>query len=367
MKILAINWRDPQHPEAGGAELHLDVILSFLAKKYDVTLLSTRTTKAKEEYSFHGYRVLKWGHPMFFHYTFRSMWKKFFSKQGYDVIIDDISKIGVMSPSFIKDTPILSIFHHVHGETLFQLLPYPMAFYVYWAERFALKKYLKTPMIVVSQSSKDELLSLYPYQNLNILPNGIEASFLLPRKNKKTPYQICSVGRLTKAKRLDLAIEVVAKLRNDFPDLKLIVAGKGPEENSLKALVQERDLSDFVIFKGFVSENEKKEILSSSEAFIFPSEKEGWGIVALEASAMETPVFGFQVQGIKDAVKNGVNGYLLPFADTELLAQKLSEYLNADEIQKQRLQASSLCYAKNFSWDKICQEFEIHLLNTISQ
>ncbi|MGL4388904.1 MAG: glycosyltransferase family 4 protein, partial [Brevinema sp.] len=67
MKILAINWRDPQHYEAGGAETHLDYILSFLAKKHNVTLVTTRTKKTQEKYLYHGYQVWKLGHPLFFH------------------------------------------------------------------------------------------------------------------------------------------------------------------------------------------------------------------------------------------------------------------------------------------------------------
>ncbi|MGL4560849.1 MAG: glycosyltransferase family 4 protein, partial [Brevinema sp.] len=316
MKILAINWRDPKHPEAGGAEVHLDYILRYLAKNHDVTLVSTRISKNHDIYFYHGYKVWRLGHPLFFHYTFRFLWKKYFQHEGYDIIIDDISKIGVMTPTYIKNIPIVAIFHHLHGDTLFQLLPYPLAFYVKFIEVRALKKYRQTPLIVVSESSREELERLATFEDITVLSNGIDPDYLIPKKITKIPYQLCSIGRLTKAKRVDLTLEVFSKLLIKYPSARLLIVGKGPEEDHLKKMAKQLNIAHAVEFKGFISDIEKKLVLSTSEAFIFTSEKEGWGIVVIEASAFETPVFGFFVPGVKDAVKQNINGKLVSFADT---------------------------------------------------
>ncbi len=179
MKILAVNWRDPLHPEAGGAEVHLDKILSHLAKNHQVVLVSTRTGSESETYTHNGYTVRKEGHPFLFNFTFKNMWQTALSKENFDIVIDDISKIGLQTPGYIKDTPVVSIFHHIHGKTLFSLLPYPTALYVYNMERLALKAYRDAPLVVVSESSRDDLQSLYKFSDITVLHNGIDKEYLL--------------------------------------------------------------------------------------------------------------------------------------------------------------------------------------------
>ncbi len=359
-KILALNWRDPLHPEAGGAEVHLDKMLSYLATKHEVVLISTKTTTS-ETFSYNGYTVMRVGNPFLFNFTFYWQWKNEFSKQGFDVVIDDVSKIGLQTPLYIKDIPIVSIFHHVHGHTLFQLVPFPMSLYVYIMERIALTSYKNTPMVVVSESSKQELSKIAPFKKLTVLHNGIDKDYLSLRRVFKKPFQVCSIGRLTKAKRVDLTLEVFKLLLKDTPQARLIIAGKGKEEQTLKELVKKLHIESSVEFVGYISEDEKKQLLEQSEALLFTSEKEGWGITAIESSACSTPVFGFDVAGIRDAVQEGTNGHLVTFGDVEALSSKLNEYLNSE--QKRELQGSAYCYSKNFDWDRIVQEFEMILLS----
>ncbi len=362
LKILVLNWRDPLHPEAGGAEVHLDKVLSYLATKYKVVLVSTRVTSKDEMFTHNGYEVIREGHPLLFNFTFYFQWKNKYSKQGFDIVIDDISKIGLQTPLYIKDIPIVSIFHHVHGHTLFQLIPFPMSLYVYIMERVALKSYVNTVMVVVSESSKKELLKIAPFKNLTVLHNGIGDEYLKIKRISKTPFQICVLSRLTKAKRVDVSLKVFKLLLNQIPESRLFIAGKGSEEEKLKKLSKDLNINHAVKFLGFITEEEKLTLLEQSEALLFTSEKEGWGITALESSASSTPVFGFDVPGIRDAVQENINGRLVSFNDVDKLAIKLEEYLNSNN--KNELQSRANCYAKNFSWDRIVKEFEIIMLTT---
>ncbi|SFB91509.1 Glycosyltransferase involved in cell wall bisynthesis [Brevinema andersonii] len=365
MKILAANWRDPLHPEAGGAEVHLDKILSYLALNHEVVLVTTRTSGIPEEYQYHGYQILRLGHPFLFHYTFKKLWQQRFQHESFDIVIDDISKIGISSPQFIHNVPIVAIFHHLHGHTLYQLLPFPLAYYVAWAEKNALKSYRYTPIVTVSPSSKDELMKILPFNKVIVLPNGIDDNFFV--NNDKTPGLFCSVGRLTKAKRIDLSIKLFSLVNRQFPYTELVIAGKGKEESHLKQLVKKLNLENKVKFLGFISEAEKIELLSKAEGFLFTTEKEGWGITALEASAARTPVFGFSVAGIKDSVINNKNGFLAPFGDIENLYKYIEIYLSFDVAKKKEIQQSVQLFAKQFDWTSITKQFETILLKTISE
>lgn len=364
MKILAVNWRDPLHPEAGGAEIHLDKILSYLALNHQVILVATRVFGMPQEYQYHGYQVLRLGHPFLFHYTFKKLWQQRFQYESFDIVIDDISKIAISSPQFIHNVPILAIFHHLHGHTLYQLLPFPAAFYVAWAEKYALKNYKHTPIVTVSPSSKDELMKMLPFDNVTVLPNGIDDRFFV--SSNKTPGLFCSVGRLTKAKRIDLAIKLFSLINQRFPYTEFVIAGRGKEESYLKQLVRKLDLENKVKFLGFISEEEKITLLSKSVGFLFTTEKEGWGITALEASAAGTPVFGFSVPGLKDSVINNKNGFLVPFGDIKNLYKHIEIYLSSDATQHKQIQQSAQMFAKQFDWVSMTKQFETILLKTVA-
>ena len=363
LKILALNWRDPLHPEAGGAEIHLDRVLSYLATKYTVILISTKVSSSEETFVHNGYLVKRIGHPFLFNFTFRFLWKKELKNENFDIIIDDISKIGLQTPLYIKNIPIIGIFHHIHGHTLFQLLSFPIALYVYIMEKIALKAYIDTPIIVVSESSKQELLKLAPFKQLTVIHNGIDEEYLKLRNPKKNPFQFCSIGRLTYAKRVDLSLDVFQRIVQKYPEAVFFIAGKGADEERLKTYTQQLKIENSVKFLGFISEKEKINLLENSQALLFTSEKEGWGITAIEASACYTPVFGFDVAGIRDAVQQNVNGYLAPFGDIETLSKEIIKYLESDNIVE--LQGKSYCYAKNFSWFKIFQEIEFNILDQL--
>lgn len=365
MKILAVNWRDPLHPEAGGAEVHLDKILSHLALNHQVILVTTQVSGMPQEYQYHGYQVLRLGHPFLFHYTFRKLWQQRFQYESFDIVIDDISKIGVSSPQFIRNVPILAIFHHLHGHTLYQLLPFPVASYVAWAEKYALRNYRHTPIVTVSPSSKDELMKILPFDKVTVLPNGIDDGFFV--SSDKTPGLFCSVGRLTKAKRIDLSIKLFSLVNRQFPYTELVIAGKGKEESRLKQLVRKLNLENKVKFLGFISEEEKIKLLSKAVGFLFTTEKEGWGITALEASATGTPVFGFSVPGVKDSVINNKNGFLVPFGNIENLYKHIEIYLSFDVTKQKQIQQSAQTFAKQFDWASITRQFETILLKTVSE
>jgi len=363
LKILVLNWRDPLHADSGGAEVHLDRILTYLAQKHQIVLVTTRSKKAKKYY-YHGYEVHAIGHPFLFNFTFQYLWYKFYQKDNFDVIIDDISKIGLQTPRYIKDIPIIGIFHHIHGHTLYQLLPYPIALYVVTIEKIALKAYIKTPMIVVSESSKKELLQLADFENITILPNGIDDQYLTFKKPKKNLNQLCSIGRLTYAKRVDLSLYAFQKILQKFPEARFLIIGKGTDYERLQRITKELQIQDSVEFLGFISEDQKIQILRKSIGMLFTSEKEGWGITAIESSASFTPVFGFKVPGLIDSIKENKNGYLVEFGNIDALANKIIEYLELPDVQEQ-IQTSAYYFAKQFNWQRIAKEFEMIIYNII--
>jgi len=156
---------------------------------------------------------------------------------------------------------------------------------------------------------------------------------------------------------VDHAIRALALARRERPDLRLLVAGSGDDRPRLEALVAELGQRDAVEFLGFVSEARKLELLRSVWANLFPSPKEGWGITNVEAAACGTPSLASDSPGLRDSVRHGETGYLVPHGDPEGLAQRMLE-LARDPGRVATLGAAARRFAESLSWERAADETE---------
>jgi glycosyltransferase involved in cell wall biosynthesis len=358
MKVLVINWRDIKNPEAGGAEIHIDEILKRKPSDWQVDFVSAAFKGAPDKEETHFYTIYRIPNNSLFNFTFYYYWKKVFSKKGYDLIIDDISKIPLATPLFIKNTPILAIHHHIHGKSLFKELFFPMALYVYWMEKFFLRFYKSIPTIVMAESNQSELKNSYQYEKAIISPTGMEFEFIRSHifPNKEKIPTLIYFGRLKKYKRVDHIIEGFSFIKKSMKDAVLWIAGKGDQEDALKMFAKELDIEKDVIFYGFVDEEKKIELLSRSWVYLIASEKEGWGLTVIEANAAGIPVVGYEVEGLRDSIQNNSTGYLVRNGDTHELAEKALNLLR-DEALRKEMSQKAVDWASRFSWENTAKDF----------
>jgi glycosyltransferase involved in cell wall biosynthesis len=109
-------------------------------------------------------------------------------------------------------------------------------------------------------------------------------------------------------------------------------------------------LEDSVSFLGFVSQETKLHWLRRSWAAVFPSEKEGWGLTVIEANACGTPVIASDSDGLRDSVRDGETGILVPHGDIQAL-QRSMDRLAGDQELRSELGRKGLEWAGNFDWD----------------
>lgn len=143
-------------------------------------------------------------------------------------------------------------------------------------------------------------------------------------------YDVAYVGRLTYPKNPQRLMNVVSKLRELKPDVKIAVVGSGDEEEETHALCREYGLEGNVDFLGF--RNNPLKILHSSKVMIMVSRWEGTPMCALEAMALGVPIVSTPVDGLKDLVIPGENGYLE--ADDDQLARRLLEIINDADLRE---------------------------------
>jgi len=159
---------------------------------------------------------------------------------------------------------------------------------------------------------------------------------------------------------VDLAVRALALARRERPELSLDIAGTGDDRARLESLARDLGQSGAVRFHGFVTEAHKLALLRSTWANLFPSPKEGWGITVVEAAACGTPSLASDSPGLRDSVRAGETGYLVPHGDPAALAVRMLE-LAADPVLVDRLGRSGRRFAESLSWDRAAELTETHL------
>ena len=356
MNILAINWRCIKNPEMGGAEIHFHEIFKRIAAKgHNVTLVAHKFTGAPEEETVDGIKIIRIGNKFLFDKQFKSYYKTITTK--YDLVVDDISKIPLFTPTYVRE-PVVGILHHIHGNSLYKEIPAPLAFYIIKKEKQIPKYYGNTPIFTVSESTRRELIELGQPENMtDILYNAINHELFnkIEIRKSETPL-IAYVGRIKKYKNLETIVDAVEILKNKIPELEFVIAGTGDNEEQLKAYVKNKGLASNIKFLGYVSEEEKAELLSKAWLFVTMPMKEGWGITVLEANAMGTPAIGSDVAGLRDSIRNNEIGLLTPYGKPDKLAEKISMLIkNKSELQ--RLSENAKKWADKFTWDASAEHF----------
>ncbi len=213
-------------------------------------------------------------------------------------------------------------------------------------------------LITVSPSVQEALREIVgPRTEVACVPNGVDSSLLevVPAEPEGPPYFLF-LGRLeAHVKGLDLLLEAFNSLHRRHAEARLVIAGSGPDEAALRQEVQRRGLEGAVEFVGRVAGQRKADLLGQCLALAMSSRRESWGLTAMEAQACAKPVVGFEVPGVRDAVRQGETGLLVPAYDTEALSQAMARLLG-DPALRRRLGTAGRERARGFTWEQTARQ-----------
>jgi glycosyltransferase involved in cell wall biosynthesis len=351
-RVLTINWRDIKNPEAGGAEVHLhEICKRFVARGHKVTLLASAFEGSLPEENLDGVRVVRRGGKFTFNYHVPRAAGRLLKNQPFDIVVDDINKIPFFTPLYIRK-PILALAHHLFGGTIFLETALPLALYVYVSEALIPGIYRRTPFVVVSESTKADLIQRgIPESNIEVVYNAVDHATYGPSDSPKPEEPLIGyVGRIKRYKRIDYLLHAMKLVLRRLPQARLIVAGSGDHLDALVELAGRLGIAERVEFLGYVSEEDKIRMLRRVQVVVNPSSKEGWGVTVIESNACGTPVIASDVPGLKDAVVDGKTGLLVTYGDVEAFAERIVEVLK-DEPLRMKLSQEAIAWARRFNWD----------------
>ncbi|KPJ49379.1 hypothetical protein AMJ40_05630 [candidate division TA06 bacterium DG_26] len=235
MNILVINWQDRLNPLSGGAEVHLHEIFGRIVRKgHSVTLLCSSFPGAKKREVVDGMRVIRMGSRNTFNFFAPGGVKMLLRQEKYDVLVDDINKIPFYTPIYVR-LPIVAILHHFFDRTIYRQTGLVPASYVYLSERIVPLLYRKVPFAVVSESTKEDIISKgIPEVNIRVIHNGIDHRTYAPDYSLKSRSPlVCYLGRLKKYKSVDILIKAMVVVRRQVPDVRLLIIGDGDHRPTL--------------------------------------------------------------------------------------------------------------------------------------
>ncbi|MCP4035895.1 MAG: glycosyltransferase family 4 protein [bacterium] len=355
-RVLVLNERDPLHPKAGGAEIHVAEIFKRLAARgYEVTLAASSYPDCPPEHELDGMRVWHLGRVPIYYPRVAFETLQTTRRGDYDVVVECLNKVPFYSPVY-SQVPVLAICHHLFGEVAFQQVSWPVAATVWLSELLIPALYRKQSFITISESSRQDLIHRgIDADQIEVSHCGIdrpraEVDVATPR-----PMRVSYVGRLEVYKNVDTMLRACAALVDRFPELEICVIGRGVERENLEALTRELGIDDRTRFTGFVSDEERDTLLSRTRVCVCPSEKEGWGLTIIESNALGTPVVATDADGLRDSVRDGETGYLVPLRDVERFRERICDLLENDELAAQ-MSERALAWSLTFDWDVAADE-----------
>lgn len=361
VRILVVNWQDRENPRAGGAEIHLHEIFGRLATRgHEVTLLCSGWSGSPAEAYLDGIRILRTGSRYTFALHARSAFQdRLDAGRQFDVIVEDINKCPLFCKQW-SSLPVVALVPHLFGATAFRQEIAPVAAAVWTAERLMPAAYSEIPILVISESTADDLVDRgFRRDRISVSYPGIDHGFYFPdpRAERFAAPTIVYAGRLQRYKSVDVVLRALALLRDRGTPIHIRIAGQGEDRQRLDSLVDSLAMRDLVTFEGYVTEEEKRELMRRAWANVYPSPKEGWGISNIEAAACGTPSLASDAPGLRESVVDGVSGYLVPHGDIRKWAEALDR-LASDPALRERLGEGAIGHAARFTWDQTAEETE---------
>jgi phosphatidylinositol alpha-1,6-mannosyltransferase len=355
IKILFISRAYP--PVVGGIENQNYELGKWLGKIADVKIIANKKGK----------KFL----PLFLPYA---IFYTLFNLRKYDVLLlgDGVLSIIGWKVKFFYKKPVICVIHGL--DLTFKNILYQKL----WVKLFL--KRIDKLIAVGNETARVATERGIAENKIVFIPNGVDTEKHLisanrsdlekivthSLENKKT---ILTSGRLARRKGVAWFIKnVMPKLSEDF---LYIIAGDGPDKENIKIAIEENNLKNRVMMLGYVPDSVRNILFNSVDLFIqpnikIPGDMEGFGISVIEAGACQLPVLASNIEGLKDAIKEGHNGFLVESENAESFVEKINKLFSQGNPRELFGQVVRNYVVENYSWEKIAKLYSIEIEKVIN-
>ncbi|OGG51400.1 hypothetical protein A2704_03465 [Candidatus Kaiserbacteria bacterium RIFCSPHIGHO2_01_FULL_54_36b] len=419
MKILWLTWKDKNHPRAGGAEVVNEELAKRLVRDgHEVKFLVAGYKDAMPEEIRDGFAVVRIGNRFSVYWRVYRYYKKHL-QEWPDLVIDEMNTIPFFAKFYAiknekseegssmarsggaglgdvlnsttenhagprdnvrgernrlsssKQKNILFV-HQLARQIWFYEMPFPFSLIGYLVEPLYLWLLNDRQAVTVSLSTRRDLVRFgFKEEKVHIISEGIELEPVADLKSiqKFERPTILALGAIRPMKRTHHIVRAFELLRRTIPNARLIIAGE-PEGRYGKSVLAQAKSSIYardIECIGRVSPEKKRELLGTCHFLLCTSVKEGWGLVVTEANSQGTPAVVYDVDGLRDSVKNaasfeaggevgGSTGIITKKNTPAALAQALAQLL-VDESAYAAMQKRGWEWSKEITFDKSYRQF----------
>jgi glycosyltransferase involved in cell wall biosynthesis len=303
----------------------------------------------------------------------RSFWKPFYFsiclipsllREKFDIIdCQQFPYFSCISTGFVskmKKIPLTITWIEVWGDYWYEYIG-KMGFLGKIIERY-IARFL-CPTIAVSHFTANRFEMTYHKPINSVIPIGIDIGKINALSPSTEQSDIIFVGRLIKEKNADLFVKAVALALPEYPELRVLIIGEGPEEKKIQITIQQKNLENIVKIHSFYDcHDDLTSRLKASKIFVLPSTREGFGISALEALACGLPVvtINHPANAMCDLI-NENNGFLC-----SLSAEDLANAICLALQRHKEMRNSCILSAESYDWEIILSDIEAFYRSVIN-
>ena len=294
----------------------------------------------------------------------------------YDLIIDNQS-LSYGMVEIQKRFPFIEMIHHPitmdfkHEMKVSKKIKYKVSRYRWYSFLKMQKKVAPSikRIITPSESSKNGIIEDLNCKNTNItvINNGLDTDeFSTIKDIKRNKFRLITTASAdVPLKGLDYTLKALNILKNDFPEIQLIIIGSLKKGGHTQKLIKKLNLEEYIIFKTNISKKEIKELYAESSIAIVSSLYEGFGYPVIEAMSCEVPLIATNVASIPELTSK--YALLIDPKNSEMISAGVKDILSNYEKYKKIAIQGRQHVVKNFNWIKITRKYENIIFKTIRE
>lgn len=293
---------------------------------------------------------------------------RFLAREKFDVIVTGgmpylESVVALVFAKLLKKPLIVRETHWYWPNTIPSKLVYPINRFILSHATLIITPGIKAKKYCNLIGIPDEKVKIVPYYTSVLEIDSRNAALANSLKGKfGNKFVILYFGRLIKKKGLGYLIKAFARLRKEFEDIVLVIAGDGPEKRNLEKMRKDLKLND-VYFTGAIDEETKPAYFLLADVYVYPcitlELPEEWPLGVVEAMSVGKPVVVTTAVGsAPDVVRHGVNGYIVPEKDSDALYSTIKKMLENRELRRNMGLRSKKIIEKAFTYDHAVKSLE---------